>query len=439
MGQMVKFQKYFFLVTGFLLGSLIPLFGNAFNFILIVLLFVQIGMNRKEVLENLRQERKYLWVMVLFLAYFSLHTIILLLKGNPIAEPSYGTFEILILNFILVPAYVATFRNWLTPELLRRFLTYFCLGCLCINIYIFFALTGTKLFSAPMDTLNFIYNTRFGENRFVLGDKFWLEIQALMLAVAALISYFLVIKERLRAKRVMFIFLLLALLVFLSFTVTKSAIIGFLAGFCVLNIYLFKKSKVKIHYKLATVILIVSCGYVLLDNVSMYEARMQEVREEIESVTKGEFQGGTIAPRVAFIRESFKHVDEFGLWGLGVSTKHRIKAWFDASDMNIARYKNVGNIFLQYWVTGGIFGLAFMLFLFVAPIGRMIRKRRVSYLTIGILLAFFAVSNTCVTLSWANSRLFMLFFLAMFCFYGDLFARLEDSSEDKPVSDESSM
>ena len=254
---MVKFQKYFFLVTGFLLGSLIPLFGNAFNFILIVLLFVQIGMNRKEVLENLRQERKYLWVMVLFLAYFSLHTIILLLKGHPIAQPSYGTFEILILNFILVPAYVATFRNWLTPGLLRRFLTYFCLGCLCINIYIFFALTGTKLFSAPVDTLNFIYNTRFGENRFVLGDKFWLEIQALMLAVAALISYFLVIKERQRAKRVLFIFLLLALLVFLSFTVTKSAIIGFLAGFCVLNIYLFKKSKVKIHYKLATVILIV--------------------------------------------------------------------------------------------------------------------------------------------------------------------------------------
>ena len=94
----------------------------------------------------------------------------------------------------------------------------------------------------------------------------------------------------------------------------------------------------------------------------MYEARMQEVREEIENVRRGEFSGGTIVPRVAFIRESFKHFDEFGLWGLGVSTKHRIKAWFDASDMNIARYKNVGNIFLQYWVTGGIPGLAFVLF-----------------------------------------------------------------------------
>ena len=439
MDQMVRFQKYFFLATGFLLGSLIPLFGNAFNFILIVFMFVQIGMNRKEVLANLRQERKYLWAMIIFLGYFSLHTMIVLLKGNPVAEPSYGTFEILILNFILVPVYVTTFRSWLTPELLRRFLTYFCIGCFCINVYIFFALTGTKLFSDPVGTLNLIYNTRFGENRFVLGDKFWLEIQALMLAVSALISYFLIIKERQNGKKIMFIFLFLALLVFLSFTVTKSAIIGFLAGFFVLNIYLFKRSWVKVRYKLATVILIVLCGFVLLDNVAMYEARMQEVREEIENVRRGEFSGGTIVPRVASIRESFKHFDEFGLWGLGVSTKHRIKAWFDASDMNIARYKNVGNIFLQYWVTGGIPGLAFVLFLFVAPVYRMIRKKKISYLIIGILLPFFAVSNTCVTLSWANSRLFMLLFLAMFCFYGDLFARLEEFSEDEPAFDKSSI
>ena len=99
----------------------------------------------------------------------------------------------------------------------------------------------------------------------MLGDKFWLEIQALMLAVSALISYFLIIKERQNGKKIMFIFLFLALLVFLSFTVTKSAIIGFLAGFFVLNIYLFKRSWVKVRYKLATVILIVLCGFVLLD------------------------------------------------------------------------------------------------------------------------------------------------------------------------------
>ncbi len=428
---MVKFQKSFFLTVAFLLGSLIPLYGNVFNFVLLAFMLVLIRMNRKEVLANIRKEQKYLWVMVIFLIYFSLHTIVVLLKGDLIAKPSYGTFEALILNFVLVPLYVTTFRNWLTVELLKRFLVYFCIGCLCINVYILFALTGTKLFSTPVETLNWIYNTRFSENRAVFGSTFWLEIQALMLAVSSIISYFLIIKERQYGKRIGYILLFLVLLIFLSFTVTKAAILGFLAGFLILNIYLFKKSTIKMRYKLTLVLVIVLCGFVLLTDISKYEERMQQVRDEIENVKKGEFTGGTIVPRVAFIRESFRHFDEFALWGLGVCTKHRVKTWYKASDMNIAHFNNVNNAFLQYWITGGVVGLGVVILLFVAPIYRMIRKKRVSYLILGMLMAFFAVSNTCVTLSWANSRLFVLLFLTMFCFYGDLFVQLEDFSEDK--------
>ena len=118
-------------------------------------------------------------------------------------------------------------------------------------------------------------------------------------------------------------------------------------------------------------------------------------------------------------------MDEFSLWGLGVCTKHRIKAWYEASEMNIAIYNNVNNAFLQYWITGGIFGLGLVLFLFVAPVYRMIRKRNFSVLIFVILIVFFVVSNTCVTLSWANSRLLILLFLAMFYFYGEMFAKLE--------------
>lgn len=92
---MVKFQKSFFLTVAFLLGSLIPLYGNVFNFVLLAFMLVLIRMNRKEVLANIRKEQKYLWVMVIFLIYFSLHTIVVLLKGDLIAKPSYGTFEAL--------------------------------------------------------------------------------------------------------------------------------------------------------------------------------------------------------------------------------------------------------------------------------------------------------------------------------------------------------
>lgn len=35
MNLVVKFQQYFFLLVAFLLGSLAPLYGNVFNFVLL--------------------------------------------------------------------------------------------------------------------------------------------------------------------------------------------------------------------------------------------------------------------------------------------------------------------------------------------------------------------------------------------------------------------
>ena len=347
MNRMVKFQRYFFLLVAFLLGSLAPLYGNVFNFLLLVFVLVLLGVNRKEVMRNIRQERVYILVNVAFLIYFSLHTLIVLLKGDPIAPPSYGTFEVLILNFILVPIYVSTFRNWLTPELLKQFLFYFCLGCLLLNVYIFFSLTGTNLFSAPLDTLNGIYNVRFGENRVVLGSKFWLEVQAMILAMASLASYLLAIKERRPVMKMVCFMMFFLLLIFLSFTVTKSSIIGFLLGFLILNVYLFRKFTLQMRFGFIAGLLVCACAFTLLTDIAMYEKRIQEIEEEIQSVRSGEYKGATIVPRVAFIRESFRHVDEFSLWGLGVCTKHRIKAWYEASEMNIAIYNNVNNAFLQ--------------------------------------------------------------------------------------------
>ena len=420
MNLVVKFQQYFFLLVAFLLGSLAPLYGNVFNFVLLAFMLVLLGVNRKEMLRNLRYVRWYIGINVAFLIYFSLHTLVVLLKDEPIAPPSFGTFEVLLLNFILVPMYVSTFKNWITPGLLKKFLFFFCLGCTLLNIYIFFSLTGTQLFSAPADTLSWIYNMRFGVNRDVLGSKFWLEAQAMIIAIGWKMKLFCG-------------FMFLMLVLFLSFTVTKSSILGFLAGFLILNVCLFRKFSLRMRYGLIAGLLVCVCGFSLLTDLAMYEKRIQEIEAEIQSVRNGEYRGATIVPRVAFIRESFRHLDEFSAWGLGVCTKHRIKAWYESSDLNIANYNNVNNAFLQYWITGGIFGLALVLFLFVAPIYRMIRRKKFSSLILAMLIVFFTVSNTCVTLSWANSRLFMLLFLAMFCFYGDLFAWLEDFSEDKPI------
>ena len=277
MNLVVKFQQYFFLLVAFLLGSLAPLYGNVFNFVLLAFMLVLLGVNRKEMLRNLRYVRWYIGINVAFLIYFSLHTLVVLLKDEPIAPPSFGTFEVLLLNFILVPMYVSTFKNWITPGLLKKFLFFFCLGCTLLNIYIFFSLTGTQLFSAPADTLSWIYNMRFGVNRDVLGSKFWLEAQAMIIAIASLASYLLVIGAKGWKMKLFCGFMFLMLVLFLSFTVTKSSILGFLAGFLILNVCLFRKFSLRMRYGLIAGLLVCVCGFSLLTDLAMYEKRIQVI------------------------------------------------------------------------------------------------------------------------------------------------------------------
>ena len=162
MSWMVKFQSYFFLSVAFLLGSVAPLYGNVFNFLLLIFVLLLWWKNGKQVWTNLMSERLYIGVNVAFLLYFSLHTIIVLLKGNPIAKPSYGTFEALALNFVLVPIFVVTWKDWLTPALVKRFLFYFCVGSLLLNLYILLMITGTRLFTAPGEALGIIGSGKIG-------------------------------------------------------------------------------------------------------------------------------------------------------------------------------------------------------------------------------------------------------------------------------------
>ena len=433
--SMVKFQRYFFIAMGFLLGSVIPLFGNIFNFVLLIFVVILLLINRRQVFIDLNRARWYIGINIVLLLYFSLHTFVVLLKGNSSVTPSFGTFEALILNFVLVPIYVATFKAWLTPRLLIKFLFYFCLGCLLVNFYIMFSLVGSQLFSSPTDAFNFLYNSRFGDNRPVFGHKLWLEMQAMVIAMAALISYLFVILRKGYFVKLICGFMFLAFVMFLSFTVTKSAIFGFLLGFVVINIYLFKISSLWERIGLVGGALVVVFSFVFLMDLSKYEERLLQMEQEIQSVQSGEFVGSSLASRVAFIKESFRHFDEFSVWGLGIYTKNRIKEWFEASDLNISIYNNVHNTFLQYWITAGIVGLSVVLFLFIAPLCRMIKRRKFSFLVMALLLVCTAVSCTCVTLSRGNARVVLLIFLAMFYFYGDIFFQLEnDISRDKPSS-----
>ena len=74
----------------------------------------------------------------------------------------------------------------------------------------------------------------------------------------------------------------------------------------------------------------------------------------------------------------------------------------------------------------GIAGLAFVLFWFFAPIVRMFKKGRFSFLVLGLSLVLIVVSNSCVTLAWSNLRTCALMLLSMFYLYGAAFTAQEN-------------
>jgi len=434
---MVKFQKYFFLVFAFLIGSVAPLYGNALNFLLLAFLAILLLMNGKDILRDIRQEKEYIWVNVSFLIYFSLHTLIVLLKGNPIATPSYGTFEVLILNFILIPIYVSTFKHWLTPELLKLFLIAFCAGCLTINLYIAYDTVKSTLFTDPQTALHQLYSTRFGGNKFsLLGGNLYLEPQTLHIVLSALISYFMIFINRNKKIKILTGLMFLLFSIFLSFTVTKSGIIAFFIGFIITNIYILKHRLLKVYLitPISCLLLIVGVMFTSDSLSDKYVERTTEIKQEVKNVTHGIYVGGTIAPRVGFIRESFIHLNEFCIWGLGIYSKNRIHFWLQNSEAQLSQFTNVHNSFIHYWIQGGVFGLGLILFLFLAPFYRMIKHKKFSWLIFSLVTAIFIMNNTCILLALQNSRFMILLLLSMFYCYSDIFSATEHTSINKSIS-----
>lgn len=423
--MMRQFQTHFFLCVPLLLGSLIPLTGNAFNFILLAFILLLAWKSNKQFRTDIKAGKSLLLVNAAFFLYFSIQTIIILAKGNLAAKPNYGMFESLLLCFILIPVYVSTWRSWISPRLLQKFLLNFCLGCLALNTYALVHVIHSFELKSVKETFLFLYDTRFAANRPLLGTTLWLEAQATLLAIAAIASYFLFI---VRPKHRPLLFLLFIILTtFLSFTMTKSAIIGFILGFILVNIFLWRRlsSRMKIIFSLLAIVVATSC-FPLAKHFPK-QLRINEIKQEIHNIQEGNLrETGSLAPRIAFLKECHDHRDEYMLWGVGVAMKQRIKAWYEASPHNIAHYSSVNNTFLHYWIMGGIAGLAFVLFWFFAPIVRMFKKGRFSFLVLGLSLVLIVVSNSCVTLAWSNLRTCALMLLSMFYLYGAAFTAQEN-------------
>ena len=116
-------------------------------------------------MERLRAGRKYILVFIGYFLYLVLQTFFLFGDSGIEGNAHYGIFETTLLNFILVPVYVAMLKGWLTVPLLKRFLFLFCAGCVLLNGYIVFDLLAGEALSNAQEGLGRLYINRFGENK----------------------------------------------------------------------------------------------------------------------------------------------------------------------------------------------------------------------------------------------------------------------------------
>ena len=125
---MKRIQEICFLVNGFLLGSLAPLYGKTFNYFLLFMVLFHAVTQWNSFVKELRVGKKYILVFGIYFIYILVQSLFMTWGCTFTDKPYYGIFEDLLLNFILIPIYVVSLKEYLTPRLLARFLFLFCTG-----------------------------------------------------------------------------------------------------------------------------------------------------------------------------------------------------------------------------------------------------------------------------------------------------------------------
>lgn len=427
---MKSLESKLFLLIAFFIGT----WGALFESVLPVLLGIGFLYNIVKFSAKCRnalwQYRYYLAIPVLLIIYVAIHSLFIINSGKYAdIKPNFGVFEKLSLCFLLVILYVVSAKCFMTLKLLKQFLLCFCISVFTFNFVMLFHVTGTTLFTEPMSALTYLYESRFGFTKYFLGGRVYLDAQALQVYAAALISYFFGISSHRRWDKVIAFIAFIVLVWFLSLTVTKSSILAFLCGFILFNFYFLRKLTVRFRWTLVIAcVFLVVVGYIF--RPANFERRWDEIKHEIEEVRQGKLSGGSsIVPRIVFYQSCLKHIDSWGVWGLGVYTERVSKQWYlDSGNHVVAVASHSHNSFLQYWMWMGIVGLLFILSWFCLPLIRMFRSKKYSFLAMSIIVALFVDCNFEVQLIINDALPAVIFLLAMFYVCHERFYELEDFS-----------
>lgn len=424
-----RIREYLFIGVAFLLGSVNILYNIPFYvlWVLAALFFIWTGYDG--FVARVKRNWKYLMLPLAGVVYLGIHYLISLWVGYDRYAASGKKLDLLLMYFFFIPVYLVAAKDFMTPSLLKRSLLALCWGTLLFNFVKLFYLTGWTLFTDTGAAVEMLYNSRFGCHLHFLGGHVYLEPQAIYLSVSAVLGFFFVVRGMGQSDRKTLVqgtILLILSLWFLSLTVTKGAILAFLVGFLILAVVYFCRMSLKQRlFTGAVVVLLLAGACVFVPDT--YVKRMKEARNEIERLQEGKWQGGSIVPRLALIKESVDRIDEWGLWGLGLYKNAAAKEWFRRS--NVAEItslgSNVHNCFLEFWMMGGLAGLFFILYYFFVPVIRMIRARQCSFVVLAILSVLFVGCNTSILIIFVDSAPLVIFLLAMSFFYLDQFIELE--------------
>lgn len=414
-------RENLFLFVAFYLGCCAVLSIDVFNTLFIFSLLLNIGYNPKAMWQHILKEKVYFLVSLLFIAY----QIVLLTVTYHDVHPSYWIFETLVLSFLLVPLYMLSVKDIMTTRLLKQVLLSFTMGVIVFNVACLFQLTGGGIFTAPLETFEGLYQSRFGGNKHVFGGFVLLEPQALYLSIASIISYAMFLFEKDRFYKNIFMVLLPLCLLFLTLTVTKASMLGFMLGAGLLTYFYIRHNPLRLHTLIfaGIIAILISTPFLVPD---AYAGRFADAGEEIENVLNGELKGGSIAPRVALLKEFAAHFDEFALKGLGVYSDNVTKQWYINSEYSIGNLNNIHNSFLEYWIIGGVPGLIFVLSFFFHPVYAMFKNRKCSFFILALLGTLVVTNSACALLLFNDSKALILFFLSLVYFYNTQITELTE-------------
>ena len=424
---MKNLERKLFLLAIFLLGTWGALFYEVQLGVIGISLVYNIVKFRTCFLENLRKYRFCLWVIVGVVLYAALHSIIII-GGGKYSEysPTFIVFEKLLMCFFLLFLYVISCLPFLDSRLLKKMFWCFCISVLSFNIVMLFHVVKEKLFVDPVQAVTLLYDSRFGFTKHFLGGEVYLDAQAMHIYIAALFAYFLVFfSKRFYMKGLAFLSFLM-LVWFLSLTVTKSSILSFICGFILFNLFYLRRLSVDKRWKLFGILLFFGVAIYFI-RPETFDKRWLQVKNEIADVCRDDFSGGsTITPRLVFYKSCFKHIDSWGMWGLGVYMEKVSKQWYiESGNKVVASLTHCHNSYLQYWIWLGVVGLFFILLWFLLPVIEMVRQKRFSFLVLSVLLAIFIDCNFETQLVVNDALPVVIFFLYLFYVFRENFLLME--------------